>query len=81
MEHKCKVKMGILMLILFVVFLLKDLGVWGLAGIEAGTIFLLLIGMIMIKMGCCAKNDGCCGSSCEPKTETAKAKKTTKKKK
>lgn len=81
MEYKCKIRIGVLMLILFVVFLLKDLGVWGLANIEAGTIFLFLVGIIMIKMGCHGKKFGdCCSEHCDAHLEKASPKKTSKKK-
>lgn len=83
MENKCKMRMGCLIFILGIIFLLKDLGVWNFWGISVGTVAFIIVGIAVIKH---AKHAGaCCGGSCgshvEEKVAAPKAKKKAKKKK
>jgi membrane-bound ClpP family serine protease len=41
--------MGILVIILGIIFLLKDLGVWNFWGITIGTVALVLVGIAMME--------------------------------
>jgi hypothetical protein len=64
---KCKMWMGILVLVFGVLFLLQNLNVWNFWGIQWYTVVFVLIGIKML--GCCCHdcNGGCCQMETKPK--------------
>lgn len=62
MCRKCSVGSGIVLLVIGILFLLRDLGVWGFWGIEWWTAAFILAGVGWIGCSSCAE----CGSCCAP---------------
>ncbi len=56
---RCKKMMGILVLILGILFLLQNFGVWRFWGIQWYTIVFILIGFKMIGSSCCKECQSC----------------------
>lgn len=73
MCNKCKKMSGWLVLIVGVLFLLRDTGVWGFWGIQWWTAAFLLFGLAHIGMAGCAGCQACCGS-CDAPAKPAKKK-------
>ena len=60
--HGCGAFMGLLILLLGIVFLLVDLGVWTFWGIQWWSALFIIVGFgLMCMMG------SCCGKDCKPK--------------
>jgi hypothetical protein len=65
---------GYLLLLVGILFLLKDRGVWFFFGLNWWTVLFLLAGLASIGKSCCKECKECCSTSCEPETKSVKRK-------
>jgi len=58
--RKCTMLSALTFLVLGLLFLLVDLGIWDFWGIKAWTAFFILLGVIALGHGKCADCQACC---------------------